>query len=891
MTADAPRSRRLWLAIALWLVAVASRLVPRAERAEWRGEWEAELEHRWGSLRRRRELSWRTSMDLVRRAFGALPDAAWIRRQLTADADVVHDARHTLRLIAKAPGVTAIALLVFALGIGATTAILSLADTLLVRPLPLPEAERIMTLWERNRATGVEREDVAPGNAIDWTQRLRSFQAISAIEPWSMDYTGGDEPEVLLAAKVSEGFFDVLGAPMLHGRAFLPQEYRRGTQRVVVLGQAVWERRFGADSRLVGQAVQLDGEPYTVVGILPAGIELRVFEQRGERALWIPKYFEDYEPKIRTTGYWNVFGRLKPGTTVEQARAELEALSAQLATENPRTNQNTVGQIVPLRSHLAGSLHSLVPLLVGAAVLVLVVACANVANILIARGVMRGREFAVRQALGAGRGRVIRQMLTESLMLATFGGALGLLIARLSLDLIARLRPSDVAGVDQIPLDARAAAITIAVTVVAAVVAGLAPAMQLSRPAAATALREGQSGGARRGIRGMLVVVEVALALLLVVGAGLLVRSFLFIQRVDPGFKRDQVRVLQVFAYDRSNQKPEARALFVQRALEGMRALPGIAAAGAVSAMPFIEANMNIQGLMAVVGRPPAPPGEDTRIAINVTTGDYFQAMGIPLVRGRLFNDRDLATSPKVVLVSRAAARKHWPDGDPIGSKVKFRFHGTPYEAEVIGIVGDARHDALDEPARPELYLAHPQAPTGAMTFVVRSRTDSSVTMEDLKKQVWALDPLEPFYRTATLDELISRTLVGRRFSLVLLVGFASVALLLAAAGLYAVISSSTSQRTREFGVRIALGAGRREIVGLVLREGLVLAAVGLLVGVGGALWLTRFLQSLLFGITATDPTTFVAVGSVVLAIAIIACYIPARRAIKVDPLTALRTE
>jgi putative ABC transport system permease protein len=891
MGADASRSRRLWLAIALWLVAIASRLVPRAERDEWRGEWEAELSHRWGSLRHRRDLSWRTSMDLVRRAFGALPDAAWIRRQLTADADFVHDIRHTLRLIAKTPGVIAIALLVFAVGIGATTAILSLADTLLVRPLPLPEADRIMTLWERNRATGVEREDVAPGNAIDWAQRLRSFQAISTIEPWSLDYTGGDEPEVMLAARVSEGFFDVLGVPMLHGRPFLPQEYRRGNERVIVLGYNVWQRRFGADSRLVGQAVQLHGEPYTVVGVLPAGIELRMFDKRDERALWLPKYFEDYEPKIRTSGYWNVFGRLKPDTTIEQARAELDALSTQLATENPRTNQNTVGQMVPLRSHLAGSLHSLVPLLLGAALLVLVVACANVANILIARGVTRGREFAVRQALGAGRGRVIRQMLAESLLLATFGGVLGLLIARLSLDLIASLRPSDVAGVDQIPLDARAALIVIAVTVLAAVVAGLAPAVQLSRPAAATALREGQSGGTRRGIRGALVVVEVALALLLVVGAGLLIRSFLLIQRVDPGFKRDQVRVLQVFAYDRANQKPEARALFVQRVLEGMRALPGIASAGAVSAMPFIEANMNIQGLMAVVGRPPVPPGEDARIFLNVTTGDYFQAMGIPLERGRFFNDRDVATSPHVVLVSRAAARKHWPGGDPLGSKVKFRFHGTPYEAEVVGIVGDARHDALDQPARAELYLAHPQAPTGAMTFVVRSRAGSPVTMDDLKKQVWALDPLEPLYRTATLDELVSRTLVGRRFSLVLLAAFAGVALLLAAAGLYAVISSSTSQRTREFGVRIALGAGRREIVGLVLREGLLLAVVGLLLGVGGALWLTRFLRSLLFGVTATDPTTFLAVGSVVLGITIVACYVPARRAIKVDPLTALRAE
>ncbi len=830
-------------------------------------------------------------MDLIRRAFGAVPDAAWIRRQLTADADLVHDIRHTVRLIAKTPGVALIALLVFAVGIGATTAIVSLADTLLVRPLPLPEAERIMTLWERDRATGVEREDVSPGNAIDWAQRLRSFQAISTIEPWSMDYTGGVEPEVMLAAKVSEGFFDVLGVPMLHGRAFLPQEYRKGNERVVVLGHAVWERRFGAEAGLVGRAIQLDDDPYTVVGVLPAGIELRLFDQRSERALWLPKYFEDYEPKIRSTGYWNVFGRLKPGTTVEQARAELETLSAQLATEYPRTNRNTVGQVIPLRSHLAGSLHALVPLLLVAASLVLVVACANVANILIARGATRGREFAVRQALGAGRGRVIRQMLTESLLLATLGGALGLLIARWSLDLIASLRPADVAGVDQIPLDPRAAVIACGVTILAAVAAGLAPAVQLSRPAATTALREGQSGGGRRGIRGMLVVVEVALALLLVVGAGLLVRSFVLIQQVDPGFKRDQVRVLQVFAYDRENNKPPARALFVQRVLESMRALPGIAAAGAVSAMPFIEANMNIQGIVAVVGRPPAPPGEDELMFLNVATGDYFQALGIPLERGRLFTDRDIAGSPAVVLVSRAAARKHWPGADPIGSKVKFRFHGTPYEAEVVGIVGDARHDALDQPARPELYLAHPQAPTGAITFVVRSRSDSPVTMADLKKQVWAHDPLEPFYRVATLDELVSRSLVGRRFSLVLLAGFAGAALLLAAAGLYAVISSSTSQRTREFGVRIALGAGRREIVGLVLREGLLLAAVGLVLGVGGALWLTRFLQSLLFGVTATDPITFIAVGGVILAVAVVASYVPARRAIKVDPLIALRAE
>ncbi len=891
MSTDEGRHRPLVLAVALRIVAVTSVVVPRVERAEWRREWEAELVHRWGSLRGQRQLSWRTSMDLIRRAFGALPDAAWIRRQFTADADLVHDIRHTLRLLARTPGVTAIALLVFAIGIGATTAIVSLADTLLARPLPLPDAERIVTLWERNRATGVEREDVAPGNAIDWVQRARSYRAIATIDPWSVDYTGGVEPEVMRAAKVSEGFFDVLGAPMLHGRAFLPQEHRRGGDRVVVLGHEVWERKFGADPGLVGRAVQLDGEPFTVVGVMPPGIELRMFDERGERAIWLPKYFEDYEPKIRSSGYWNVFGRLKPGATVEQARAELETLSAQLAGEYPSTNQNIVGQIVPLRSHLAGTLHALVPLLIGAATLVLVVACANVANILIARGAVRGREFAVRQALGAGRGRVIRQMLAESLLLATFGGALGLLIARWSLDLIARLRPTDVAGVDHIPLDARAAAIALGVTLLAAVIAGLAPAVQLSRPAATTALREGQSGGVRRGVRGALVVVEVALALLLVVGAGLLVRSFVLIQRVDPGFRTEQVRVLQVFAYDRQNNKPEGRAIFVQRVLEGIRSLPGIAAAGTVMAMPFIEANINIQGVVVVVGRPPAAAGEDLRMFLNVATGEYFQAMGIPLERGRLFTDRDIAGSPTVVLVTRAAARKHWPGADPIGSKVKFRLFSTSHEAEVVGIVGDARHDALDQPARPELFIPHPQAPTGSITFVVRTRPDSPVTMADLKKQVWALDPLEPLYRTATLDELVSRTLVGRRFSLVLLAGFAGAALLLAAAGLYAVISSSTSQRTREFGVRIALGAGRREIMGLVLREGLMLATIGLVVGAAGALWLTRFLRSLLFGVTAADPATFVAVSAGIIAIAIVACYVPARRAIKVDPLIALRSE
>ena len=614
MNADKGRHRPLVLAIALRIVRLTSVVVPRVERAEWRREWEAELVHRWGSLRGQRQLSWRTSMDLIRRAFGALPDAAWIRRQFTADADLVHDIRHTLRLLARTPGVTAIALLVFAIGIGATTAIVSLADTLLARPLPLPDAERIVTLWERNRATGVEREDVAPGNAIDWVQRARSYRAIAAIEPWSVDYTGGVEPEAMLAAKVSEGFFDVLGVPMLHGRAFLPQEYRRGGDRVVVLGHAVWERKFGADPALVGRAVQLDGEPHTVVGVMPPGIELRMFEARGERAMWLPKYFEDYEPKIRGSGYWNVCARLKPDTTVEEARAELEALSAQLASEYPGTNQNTVGQIVPLRSHLAGTLHALVPLLIGAATLVLVVACANVANILIARGAVRGREFAVRQALGAGRGRVIRQMLAESLLLATVGGALGLLIARWSLDLIARLRPTDVAGVDHIPLDARAAAIALGVTLLAAVdrrsrargstVPSCGNDCAPGRPERRRAARP--PGSARRG-RGR--------ARAAARRRRRPPRSKL---RADPA-RRSRVPDASRSARSRFSpstartRSPRGVRSSFNASLEGIRSLPGIAAAGAVIGDAVHRSQHEHSGLLAVVGRPPAAAGRRSR--------------------------------------------------------------------------------------------------------------------------------------------------------------------------------------------------------------------------------------------------------------------------------------
>jgi putative ABC transport system permease protein len=479
-------------------------------------------------------------------------------------------------------------------------------------------------------------------------------------------------------------------------------------------------------------------------------------------------------------------------------------------------------------------------------------------------------------------------MLVETLLLATAGGVVGLTIARWVLDTIAALRPRDIALVDRIPLDARAAVIACGVTIVAALAAGLLPAVQLSRPAAVAALREGRTSG-RRGLRGALVVVEVAAALILAVAAGLMVRSFVSIRGVDPGFSRDDVSVLQVFASRRLDTAPK-RIVFFQQALDRLRALPGVLSVGGTSSMPFGDARVVVRVPIAVTGRP-APPGEGAMVYSSAVSGDYFGAMSVPLLAGRLFDATDTAASRQVVLVSRTAARRFWGAVDPVGSKVRFRFTGTAYDAEVVGVVGDVRHDGLDAPTAAEVYVPYAQSGFYGLTFVVRTAPGTPADFNALKEQIWALDPLQPIFATARLEQLISKTLTAPRFHLFVLGGFGLITLLLATAGVYGVMSVSTSQRTREFGVRLALGATRRDIVGLVLGEGLTLAAIGVSVGVAVALPLTRLLRSLLFGVTATDPATFVIVSLTLGLAALAACYVPASRALKVDPVQALRID
>jgi putative ABC transport system permease protein len=878
---------RLALWLALRIIAAVGVVVPATARAAWKREWEAELRHY------AQDLTGRTNMNLISRALGSLPDAAWIRRQFTLDADAVHDTVHGIRMLLDAPAFTSIVVLVFAVGIGATTAMLSVADTLFMRDLAVPHGERVMTVWQFNRDTGT-RVDVAPGNAIDWVKRGRSFEALAMAEPSGLNSEiPGREPEYLPAGLVSESFFKVLGTRMLLGRPFQVEDYREGV-RVAIFSYPLWKNRFGGDPSIVGQEVRLGrGAPYTVVGVMPRGLELRLFDNRFRRqpepALWLPKQgFADFELNSRgSVGYWNVLGRLRPGVTVGEAQAEFDTLSAQLASENPQTNKNIGAQIVPLRSHLVGSLSPVLPLLLGAVAILLLVACANVANLLLARGVARGREFAVRQAVGASRGRLIRQMLVESLLLAGTGGIVGLALARWTLNVIARLRPPDVAGVDGIPIDGRAAVIACGLIVLAAVVAGLAPSVQLTRPAAGAALKEGR-GNSRRGVRDVLVVLEVAAALVLAVGAGLLVRSFALIVAVDPGFNADRVAALQMFASPRINT-PEKRFAFFDQALDRLRALPGVVAVGGASKVPFGEAKVARPSRLAIDGRPPVP-GNESQVFTTPVAGDYFKAMDVPLLKGRLFDSTDSATSRQVVLISRITAEKLWPGTDPIGSKVRFQFDGANFDAEVVGVVGEMRHDKLDAPARAEMFLPYSQSPFYTMTVVVRMAPGSTTTIQAMKEQIWALDPLQTIFDATMLDDLISWTLVDRRFSLFLLGGLALATLLLATAGVYGVMSFSTGQRMREFGVRMALGADRRDIVKLVVSDGLKLAIIGVVIGTVVALPLTKLLRVMLFGITADDPVTYLSVIVALVTVTVAACYVPARRALKTDPVHTLRT-
>ncbi len=875
------------LRLCLALVRVISALVPRPWRVDWRTEWEAEFRVRHSALLGARRLNWKSNTDLVRRAFGAFPDAAWLRRQFTSDAEVVHDVRHGLRMLGKTPTFTAAAVLTLALGIGATVSIVTLLDTLYFRALPYVEPERVVTLWQHPQ-TG-EHDDVAPANFIDWRERSRSFEKLAAAIPYSYDYTGGGEPELFFGARVTEGFWDALGVKAALGRTFLVEEHARGGRPVAVITHALWQRRFGGDPSIVNRVISLDDSAWTIVGVLPEAFRPQLLPRPGELSVWTPKVIQEHEKRTRGSAWWNVVGRLKPGVSLDEAQAEMTSIARALAQKYPSTNGQLDVKVVSLREHLMGDLK--LPLLVmfGAVVLVLAIGCANVASLLLARGTQREREFAIRSALGAPRARLVRQLIVESLVLSTIAAAAGIALAYWLTGAIVALAPAGVLRLRDAAIDVRILVFAGFLTTVTAVAFGILPAIQFSRTGR-EAIRERRAAAPRASFRRTLVAAEVALAALLLTAAGLLLRSFERLLAVDPGFSPRNTIALQVFAHDR-NGTPERARNFFRDTISRMRALPGVEAAGAVSAMPFANANIDIKSGIEVFGRELKQSGDQRQVYVTISTPGFFRALGIPLREGRFLEESDAERAPPVALISDALRRREWPNESPLGRRIRIQWHGQPWEADIVGVVSQIRHDSLDSAPRAEVFLPFQQVPFASMTYVVRGQGDAAALMNMAKQAVWSVDPLQAFYETGRVESMISASVVRQRFSTTLVSAFALAALALCAIGVYGVISFATEQRTREIGVRMALGADRSSIRTMVLREGGAVVAVGLGAGMAAAALATRYLESLLFEVRAIDPLTMGAVGVLLFAVALAASYLPARRATRVDPVLALRVE
>ncbi|HEX7284038.1 MAG TPA: ABC transporter permease [Vicinamibacterales bacterium] len=869
------------------IIRAAAWLVPSRLRSEWLLEWQGEL-----AAAEARANDWpKAKRDLTRHALGAFIDAFWIRQREVADLQAIDDIRHGVRQLRQHAAFAVTTVAILALSMAGSIVAFSVVTQMLLRPLPYPAPDRIVTLWERvPDAAG--RNYVAPGNFLDWRARQTSFSHLAALDPYSYDYLGGDRPEVVKAVKVTEGFFQAFALQPVFGRYFLPDEHKKGNDKAVVLSERFWRSRFNADPSIIGRSIPLDDGAYVVIGIAPNEFQPHLQEYApGDRDLYTAKAIEEFEPRIRVSGYWGVVGRLKDGVTLEQARAEMEAISLQLAKEYPPTNKDVRSDVITLREHLVGDVRPAVTLFTAAVLAVLLIACVNVTNLLMARGSVRQQELIVRSALGASRRRLVGQLLVETLLLASAASVAALALAQAAMRGLASWGPRDVMWIDALHVDSGAVVFAVVLASFVTLAAGLIPAVRLSRGGLqATAHRTTTADRSQRRLRSALVVAEVALALMLVSGTTLMLRSFINLLQVDTGFRQDGVLVLQMFAWDRNNG-PAALRTFHQRIVDSVGQLPGVETVGTVQAMPFIESNVDIQSAVRLIDQPAPPPGQGIRSSINVVSPGYFEAIGARLLAGRLLDDRDGPDAPRVVLVSDAFVERYLAGVNPIGQRIEYRSAGKPAQSQIVGVVRSLRHDRLDAAPRAEILIPYAQSPTGTITLVARTRIDPQPLIENAKAQVWRIDPQQTFFRTATLEELVDRTLITRRFALLVLTGFASLAVLLAAAGLYGVLTTIVSQYRREIGVRMALGAAWIDILRLIVMRGLVVSAIGVAVGLAGVLGGARVLQSFLFSVAPTDPLAIGGAALLMFTIAAVACYIPARRAAGEDPVQALRMD
>ena len=807
--------------------------------------------------------------------------------------NIWQDMRYSARMLLKHPAYTLIAVITLALGIGANAAIFSVINAVLLRSLPYDDPDHIVTLWENNTKESLPRDDVSPANFLDWRERQQVFSEIAFANPNSLDYSGGEEPEVIRAAMVSKGFFQVFGVGALYGRTFLPEEYEAGKNQVVMLSHGVWQRRFGGDKNIIGKALTLDGEPTTVIGVMPPTFHLHLFDR--EEEMWSPQVPSDSMKQQRKATYLKVVARLKPDVSLAQAQADLNNIATQLARENPNTNQGLGISAITLPEHLKGKWRRALVILFAAVGLVLLIACANVANLSLARGCQREREFSIRAAIGAGRGRIVRQLLIESLLLAALGCGGGLFLAVWGVQFVVAFNPGDIPRIDQVALDGFTLAFVAIVGFLTTLIFGLAPALQLSKPDLQSCLKEsGQTvtaTKARNRFRNTLVVTQIALAFVLLVGAGLVLRSFVSLLRVNPGFAADKVVAIQAFIWDRYD-KPELRETYTRETLEKIESLPGVEAAGVTTAIPLLESSQTSSLPFAVEGHP-EQLGQEPVAQFTIASPNYFSAIGARLLKGRLFNQFDDKNSTRVALINETMAKRNWPGEDPVGSKFTLKRGGRDARGgttfEVAGVVTDQRQDGLDKTPREEFFVPYAQSPSGSTIFVVRTKGDPNALLQSLKARIWESNNTQPFYAVTTMDQLVSNSLKARRFNLMLLGVLAVLALTLASVGIYGVISFTTGQRTHEIGVRMALGAQARDILKLVVGKGMALTLLGIAIGAVASFAVMRSLSSLLFNVSPTDPITFVFIALLLASVALLACFFPARRATKVDPLVAIR--
>jgi putative ABC transport system permease protein len=808
---------------------------------------------------------------------------------------LLKDARYALRQLLKHRAFSLIAILALALGIGANTAIFSVVNAVLLRPLPYPAPERLVWLWGTNPLNDIPKENASYPDYVDWRAQAQSFQAMGGYAQTSPILTGEGEPERLPGAYVMGDFFTALGVEPALGRKFLPEENETGKNRVVILSHALWQQRFGGDPKIIGQQIQISGNPHTVVGVLPANFQDPIPGATKTMQLWLPLAATDQMRQSRRGDFLNVIARLKPQASLESARAEMTGIAARLEKQYPDTNTQWGVIVQPLHETLTGDVRPALLILVSAVAFLLLIACANVANLLLARASSRQREIAIRAALGASRGRVVRQLLTENVVLSLCGGGLGLLFAWWGIQALLGLSPGNIPRLGSISIDREVLFFTLGVSLITGVLFGLVPAFTASRPDLNNTLKEGgrsaaESAGGRR-LRSALAVAEIALSLVLLVGAGLLIRSFLRLQEVRPGFNPQHLLCVDLALPSAKYKEDQQSVNFFDQLLGALAQQPGVQGAAVSEGLPLGGGGGFLA--FAVEGRLLARTDRTPDAETRVVSPDYFRTMQIPLRTGRLLNERDVTGAPDAVVISETLVKKYFPGQDPIGKRLTF---GDPQAKDVewytvVGVVGDVRGVSLNEEPYGQLYTSYRQTPRRALTLIVQTAGEPTAMLGTVREKIWALDRQQPLYNVRTAEQVLEKSIARPRFNMLLITILASVALVLAAVGIYGVISYSVTQRTHEIGVRMALGASAADVLKLVVGQGMLLAGMGVVLGLLAAFALTRIMATLLFGVTATDPFTYFGLAFVLTAIAFLACYIPARRATKVNPVNALRAE